>query len=121
MAIFAPIFDRSGRQVAWLVGNILVSGFDAKSLCSINGQGEVVGTDTSNQLGTFENDLFSDKQGSTVAFVDRTLSLEHGPAPADHNRLSPLLAQAITNWSMLPWTDYLVGVDCRLYDDHELT
>ena len=58
-------------------------------------------------LGCFTEDRFLDSQGLIVAFVDRTLSQDE--PPTHQTSVSPLLANAIKNWSNHSWSDYLSG------------
>ena len=62
-----PIFDRRGKTVAWLNGNVIV---DNTNRCKAFIANDSVYNYSSKHLGVLDGGRFRDHQGDTVAYVD---------------------------------------------------
>ena len=105
MSTFTPIFDRTGLQVSWMLNRALVHDLQGKYAGSIQSDGSIYADGLYGEyLGCFSDYKFFDPQGFVVAFLDPTLA--QNEQPTHQNCVSPVLANAITNWSNRSWSDF---------------
>jgi hypothetical protein len=115
-----PIFDRNGRTVGWLHGDVI---YDRSNRARAFVQGGAVYTYHGNYLGRLDRGFFRDRSGHAVASMagaqggPLTPPTERPPSPPVPSRaplqprpsLAPLAPMPSLSWSGVPWEVYLGG------------
>jgi len=118
-----PIFDRSGRAVAWLRNDVVFDRASHRYVAFLQGRHDDMFNYEGRYLGRLKRGYVRDRQGDAVAFLKGARSGPVLPVYSDSAVLPVPLAPPVSpgplrapeaatptlNWSQLNWVQFLAG------------